>query len=288
MAQFNPIIGQAVDAANKIITDANKVAANIAGFSAMDVIDDIVFKRPFTGKFEPNAAYMFSDPIIAAEAYKSIIPERKFRPFITNKPSEPETQIPFNPNITPTQTNGVNGYYTDITDLQFLYQNGKPISTTLKLNGKTHKGTAYYSSLDKDGNVTLVSIAQDLYLDKVLLEIKQNKNVVETKIMGRDFTIKEYIGMDDYSINIEGYILSDINGVYPVEEVKLLKQYSVLKTPIWVTNPILNEVFGINYILIKDVDFQDEAGSISYQKFSISAVNDNLYDTDIINNIYDA
>ena len=156
------------------------------------------------------------------------------------------------------------------------YANGIPVYTAIRFNVFNEKNRPYIPGVQ----------LEDVYLDNAIMKITQKKRIITTGIMGRDFEIKEYIGMQDYDIEIEGIILSNIGGVYPVDAVKALKSFLVLKASIYVTNPYLNDLLGIDYITIKDFELPQEKGGISYQKYTIKAVNDALNDSDITESPY--
>ncbi len=88
--------------------------------------------------------------------------------------------------------------------------------------------------------------------------------------------------MQDYDIEMEGIIINNLNGVYPLQEVTDLITYLKLGVSIYVTCPYLNDLLGVDYITIKDFTLDREKGGISYQKFNIKAVNDNLIDSDVV------
>ena len=113
----------------------------------------------------------------------------------------------------------------------------------------------------------------EITLPTTLCTVSQNKNIIQTEIEGRDGTIKEYIGQDDYNIEINGVLTAVYNGQSPLTDVVLLKRILDIKEPIDVTNGYLNR-FGIFHLVIKDYTFNQEAGGYSKQDFSITAVSD--------------
>ena len=138
-------------------------------------------------------------------------------------------------------------------------------------------GTPVYSNLDvqggsytdNDGNtINYPSIT----LDAVLFVVTQSKNIVITNVQGRNGSIKEYISDDDYNITITG-IIAGGNNVYPKNEVLALKK--VLDSPVAlnVNSWFLNQ-FGVHSFVVKDYNFNQEAGRNSQQSFSISAISD--------------
>lgn len=111
-----------------------------------------------------------------------------------------------------------------------------------------------------------------LRFDAVLLTVTQAKNIVKTKIQGRDGTTKEYIGMDDYQIQING-IITGPNGRFPSDDVSNLKQILDAPIPIPVASSYLNSL-GINSIVVEQYELGQEAGGYSYQTFSVTCSSD--------------
>lgn len=111
-----------------------------------------------------------------------------------------------------------------------------------------------------------------LRFEAVLLTVSQAKKIIKTEIQGRDGCVKEYIGMDDYAVQING-VITGANGHYPEEEVAFLKQMLDAPIPIPVASTYLNNL-GINLLVVESYELAQEAGGYSYQTFSISAISD--------------
>lgn len=111
-----------------------------------------------------------------------------------------------------------------------------------------------------------------LKYEAVLITASQAKKVIKTEIQGRDGTVKEYIGLDDWAVQING-IITGPNGHYPIDEVAFLNQLKEAPIPIQVASTFLNNL-GINLLVIENIEFPQDAGGYSYQGFSISAVSD--------------
>jgi len=106
----------------------------------------------------------------------------------------------------------------------------------------------------------------------ILMTIDQTKVVERTSIRGRDGTVKEYIGMDDYQVTING-IIPGSNGVYPRSDVASLKQ--LLEAPIaLVATSWWLQLFDIHYLVIDDFCIPQLPGEQSQQTFSIHAMSD--------------
>lgn len=111
-----------------------------------------------------------------------------------------------------------------------------------------------------------------LTLINILLTVSQAKKIITTEIQGRNGTVKEYIGMDDYEININGIIAGD-NGIHPKEDINSLMSMLTARVTTPVTCEYLQNL-GIHQIVIKDFTLQQDAGGVSYQNFSITALSD--------------
>lgn len=138
---------------------------------------------------------------------------------------------------------------------------GTPVVTDLTL-----KGGKYTDSSGK--TITF----KDIKLVVVLMNVSQGKKVVLTDIQGEDGTAKEYMGMDDYQISING-IFNGPNGHYPIDEVNALQQLNKAPIAITVVSRYLQNL-DINEIYIKDFSYDQEAGGYSKQNFSIQALSD--------------
>jgi hypothetical protein len=69
----------------------------------------------------------------------------------------------------------------------------------------------------------------------VLMTVSQAKKIIKTEIQGRNGTVKEYIGMDDYSVDVSGIICGP-NGHYPIDEVRDLKKMLDAPIPLVITS----------------------------------------------------
>lgn len=109
-------------------------------------------------------------------------------------------------------------------------------------------------------------------LDAVLISVNQPKRVIETEIPGRDGTVKEYIGMGDYQVSING-ILTGANGQMPLDDIAQLKAILDAPQAIDVASKYLTNL-DIHSLVIKEYTFEQKEGGYSYQTFSITASSD--------------
>lgn len=138
---------------------------------------------------------------------------------------------------------------------------GTPVVADITLKGGTYT----------DNNGRSVTF-QDIKLVTVLVNVSQSKKIVTTEIQGHDGTVKEYIGMDDFSINING-IITGPNGHYPIDEVAALKDLCKAPIPIDIVSRYLQNL-DIFTIVIKDFNFDQEPGGYSKQNFTLSCLSD--------------
>ena len=251
MPIFNPQV-------SGLITTAAQLGANLAADTS-------------TGVFKPSPV-LENLGVQAIRSYQNDIPLKTYKP----------------KNVPKTTLDPTLYSWQDIApDKMSKYSNGTFVVGTLKLNSLNDKGKDYtiinangvlYNSTD---NPNPHPELEDLYLDNVILSVTQNKQLVETAIMGHNGKIKEYIGLDDYTVKLEGTLLG-ANGIYTLAQVTMLQNYLALPASIYVTCPQLNKIFGINYLTVKSSNLDEEAGGISYQKYSITCVSDNLIDSSIM------
>lgn len=109
-------------------------------------------------------------------------------------------------------------------------------------------------------------------LDNIIITVSQNKRIVITEIQGRDGSVKEYIGLDDYVVNIQGAINGSYN-TYPITQTKELKK--ALSSPNalsfaswWLQN------LDINTVVIQSFEFPQTMGEYSTQYFTIQSLSD--------------
>jgi len=115
----------------------------------------------------------------------------------------------------------------------------------------------------------------------VLITVSQAKKIIKTEIQGRDGTVKEYIGMDDYQVAING-ILTGANGHYPIEDVTALKAMLDAPIAIEVACTFLNSL-GIHSLVVDSYTLEQKEGGYSYQTFSLSCISDIPQELNLLN-----
>lgn len=123
------------------------------------------------------------------------------------------------------------------------------------------------------GQITTGQSTVILRVDSCLIEVNMEKVIQKTQIMGRVGTIKEYISLGDYEINIEGAIFSDYPNYYPVDDVQTLVNICQQPTQIKVASSFL-QLMGITNLVIRRYKIGQKLGSRNEVPFSIVADSD--------------
>jgi hypothetical protein len=111
--------------------------------------------------------------------------------------------------------------------------------------------------------------------DEALINVSRQKNIVETVVVGRDGTVKEFISNGDFSLDIQIGIESEDNFSYPEAELKSFEKLMSEKREIEVGSDFLF-IFGITEIVVKSYSVPQQTHS-NRQVVSIQAVSDKPY-----------
>jgi hypothetical protein len=122
-------------------------------------------------------------------------------------------------------------------------------------------------------------------LDLLVADISVNRknDIIRTKIINEEGTIKEVFSKDDYSIQISGVLIGNLGLISNLDYFKLKPEKEIINlinicnsnNAVTVTCPYLNELFNINSIMIESFELQDEQEFKNIQRFSISAYSHN-------------
>lgn len=138
---------------------------------------------------------------------------------------------------------------------------------------KSRLGTLIFSDLQFAPVNFPDGLTNHIPIDTALFSVNQAKNIVVTNIQGRDGSIKEYMGLSDYNINIKGTICGE-NGVYPQDAVDNLIKFLEYNQSLGITSSYLNNVFNIQEIVVVKYDLPQMEGGQSYQKFELDCLSD--------------
>lgn len=146
---------------------------------------------------------------------------------------------------------------------------GTPVYDAFIFNG----GFSYVD----DKGVT-VKVTDSFMLDSCLITVNQTKNIVKTQIAGGNGTVKEYIGMGDYEVRIQGMIVGRHANV-PPDITEKIRISEILKAPIAL--PVscnFLDMFGVNSVVIDDFEFSQIEGTRNAIGVSISCSSDEAFE----------
>lgn len=136
---------------------------------------------------------------------------------------------------------------------------------------KTALGT--YRDVYKQEAINAQTICNNIvwYDTTALINVSSDKNLVSTKVVGRDYSRKELISNGDIKFSVSGQITSGRPDVYPTEEVAKFLKVMKYKGIVRVNNQILDQ-FGVEYIVITDFNLSSKEGHKSVQQYSFTAI----------------
>lgn len=101
---------------------------------------------------------------------------------------------------------------------------------------------------------------QTLRLVAVRFVVQQTKNIVRTQISGRNGVVKEYNATGDFIIRCEAN-LSELDFTFPREQALAFVGLVDVPQEVEVTSRILNQIFGINDVVISDFSLNPGNGA---------------------------
>ena len=121
-----------------------------------------------------------------------------------------------------------------------------------------------------------------LIIPSVIIEVSQTKNIITTAIQGRNGTVKEFVSDGDFAITLTGVLVGqnegnkiiDIGNAYPDDDVKKLITICKVPDTLTLTSKFLNDVFGINQVVITDYNIPQREATRNMQPFQISMLSD--------------
>jgi hypothetical protein len=121
-------------------------------------------------------------------------------------------------------------------------------------------------------NVEIVGQYANFKYNDVLISVSQSKKIVVTNIAGNDGSIKEFIGLGDFEINITGRLTGNY-GQSPRTDFINLTNLLKSNRNLAVACPYLTDL-GISEIIVTSFDLPQNVGEFSTQYFTINAISD--------------
>lgn len=109
------------------------------------------------------------------------------------------------------------------------------------------------------------------YDTTALITINSDKNLISTRVTGRDYSRKELVSNGDIKFSVSGQITSGRPDIYPTEEMHKFYKVMQYKGVIRVNNQVLNEL-GITHIVITDFSVTPKEGYKALQNYTFNAL----------------
>ena len=120
---------------------------------------------------------------------------------------------------------------------------------------------------------------------ELTLQVSRAKKIIETDIIGKKGTVEELVAVDDWEINIKGFIINYESDAYPENEVQELNTVCELQDSLLpVTSKFLNNL-GIDYLSIHQLRLPQMAGYSNVQPFEVVAKSKEPFILSVINGI---
>lgn len=104
-----------------------------------------------------------------------------------------------------------------------------------------------------------------------LINLSSDKDLILTRVTGRDYSRKELVSNGDLNFSVSGHISSNMPDIYPSKEVQKFRQIMQYKGIIEINNEFLDQ-WGVNKIVIKSFNLPSSEGNKSVQDYSFEAV----------------
>lgn len=104
-----------------------------------------------------------------------------------------------------------------------------------------------------------------------LVDVSSDKNLISTRVAGRDYSRKELVSNGDIKFKVSGQITSGKSDIYPTEEMQKFYKVMQYKGIIRINNIILDQL-GITHIVIENFNVTAREGCKSIQQYTFSAV----------------
>ena len=111
-------------------------------------------------------------------------------------------------------------------------------------------------------------------LDHALVGVRQSKQIVKTQIEGLDGTIKEYISLGDYEIEIRGNLVNENDPfARPTQQLNNLIRFLNYNDAIEIVSKATTP-YSIRSVVVVDYSFDEQAGYVNMIPYRIRLLSD--------------
>lgn len=97
------------------------------------------------------------------------------------------------------------------------------------------------------------------YDTTALITINSDKNLIATRVTGRDYSRKELVSNGDIKFTVSGQITSGKPDIYPAEEMQKFYKIMQYKGIVKINNMVLDQL-GITHIVIENFNVSPRQG----------------------------
>ena len=148
-----------------------------------------------------------------------------------------------------------------------------PVAQGVKVSATVSNSATMPESVGKLWNESQNFVSDHLvwYDTTALINLNSDKDLVLTRVTGRDYSRKELVSNGDLNFSVSGHIVSTMPDIYPSQEVQKFRQIMQYKGIIEINNEFLDQ-WGIKKIVIKSFNLPSTAGNKAQQDYSFEAV----------------
>ena len=114
----------------------------------------------------------------------------------------------------------------------------------------------------------------DYDLPYTVISIRGKKTIVDTPMVEREGSVKEFISMEDYSITIRGFFINHF-GQFPQDDITTFRDWWIKNKALKISN-VLTDIFltGKQKVVIVDMDIPETTGTTNVRPFTIELTSD--------------
>jgi hypothetical protein len=125
--------------------------------------------------------------------------------------------------------------------------------------------------------------ASELLLPYATVKITGKKTIVKTPLAERKGTVKEVFNIDDYIINIKGFVIDDAKRTWPEKEISILKKLYELNEAVQLDNALTNIFLDKDTrVSIESIEWPEvEGGRKHIRPFSMTMESDSIFELEV-------
>jgi hypothetical protein len=150
---------------------------------------------------------------------------------------------------------------------------GSLVYDTVIFGGNNSDGSLTYFDLQTQQSITI----KKFQLPIALCVVNKMAAIVKSNVAGANGSIKQYINLGDYEVQIRGIFTTGIADKYPYDAMRALQKITSATCEVKVWSNYLS-IFGINYLVFESCNFEQmENTGRDEQRFTLNAVSEIPY-----------